>query len=159
MTLILLFSLFIYMNEINSLNNFYSSYFSLTFLALYIFMFYSILINSFFIKSEIIKIILLILLIILSYNLSNDSYTYISILLFAYSFQIIKKFLIKNKPKFIKKSIDINIWSFLIIAFLSIISGLLVHFYINIKFSDYFIVYTYYSALMIFIYKFFISMK
>ena len=159
MTLILLFSLFIYMNEINSLNNFYSSYFSMTFLALYIFMFYSILINSFFIKSEIIKIILLILLIILSYNLSNDSYTYISILLFAYSFQIIKKFLIKNKPKFIKKSIDINIWSFLIIAFLSIISGLLVHFYINIKFSDYFIVYTYYSALMIFIYKFFISMK
>lgn len=158
-TLIILFSLFIYMNEINSLSKFYSSYFSLFFLSLYIFMFYNIFINTSFIKSEVFKISALIMLVILSYKISNDSYTYISILLFAYSFQIIKKLLKLNKPKFFKKFVDINIWSFLIIAFLSIISGLFVHFFINIKFSDYFIVYTYYSALMIFIYKFFISTK
>ena len=159
MTLILFFSLFIYMNEINLLHNFYSSYSSLSFLIIYIFMFYNILINPSFIKSEIFKITCLIILTFLSYSLSNDSYTYISILLFAYSFQIIKNLLTILRPKFYKKNIDTSILSFLFIAFISIITSLFVHFYINIKFSDYFIVYTYYSALMIFIYKFYNSYK
>ena len=159
MTLILFFSLFVYINEINLLHNFYSSYSSLSFLIIYIFMFYNILINPSFIKSEIFKITCLIILTFLSYSLSNDSYTYISILLFAYSFQIIKKLLTRLRSKFYKKNIDTNIWSFLFIAFISIITSLFVHFYINIKFSDYFIVYTYYSALMIFIYKFYNSYK
>lgn len=159
MTILVMFSLLIYINEIKIVNINFSDYISLSFLLLYIIMFYNILINTSFIKSEIFKVTSLITLIILSYNISNDSYTYISILLFAYSFQIIKKLLSRFNYLPYKKRIDINIYTLLFIAFLSLIISLLVHFYLNVKFSDYFIVYAYYSAIIICIYKYFNSSK
>ncbi len=156
---ILLIILLIFKDQILLLRNNFSNSFSLLFFIFYTFMFYIILINKFLIPSQIIRLFLLLILIILSYQISGDSYTYISILVFAYTFQVFKRFLNKFLVKYDKKHFDSDITTYLLIGFGSLICTILIHFFINIKYSDYFAVYFYYSVVMIFLHKFFISKK